>query len=331
MHKVFESYIKKGLIKKQSHPTEPLWIYNYTHKTQVEDAWDTVTRQARGIILNEEGNVVARPFKKFFNLSENKTNVPATEPKVYEKLDGSLGILYWVNNKPFIATRGSFTSDQAIKGTELLQKYKEHFHRLNRAYTYLFEIIYPENRIVVDYNGMEDLIFLGAVHNESGEEFAPDDSVLKHTVFKIAEPLTKKEVETQRKNKEGVVLFWPAEQVKVKVKYDEYIRLHRILTDVTELRIWDLLRNKHSTKELIYNMPEEFSKWVKETIKELHNKYDRIENKATSLCELFKDMERKEIAQRLRRHKDISSIVFSMLDGKNYSDAIWKKIKPKNI
>ncbi len=73
---------------------------------------------------------------------------------VYEKMDGSLGILYWIDDKPFLATRGAFESEQAIKGTELLRKH-QNLNKLNRNYTYLFEIIYPSNRIVVDYGAEE--------------------------------------------------------------------------------------------------------------------------------------------------------------------------------
>jgi RNA ligase len=38
-------------------------------------------------------------------------------------MDGSLGILFNYKGEWVLATRGSFTSDQSVKGTELLQKY----------------------------------------------------------------------------------------------------------------------------------------------------------------------------------------------------------------
>ena len=66
-----------------------------------------------------------------------------------------------------LATRGSFTSPQAIKGRELLEKYD--YNRLAKDYTYLFEIIYPENRIVCNYD-FEDLILLGMIHTKTGDE-----------------------------------------------------------------------------------------------------------------------------------------------------------------
>ena len=63
--------------------------------------------------------------------------------EVYEKMDGSLGISYTVDNEIFIATRGSFVSDQSVKANELLNtKYALAKSKMNSGITYLFEIIY---------------------------------------------------------------------------------------------------------------------------------------------------------------------------------------------
>jgi RNA ligase len=59
---------------------------------------------------------------------------------VWEKMDGSLLIVFWYEGKWIVATRGSFTSDQAIKGVELLKKYNTDI--MFRHLTYCFEIIY---------------------------------------------------------------------------------------------------------------------------------------------------------------------------------------------
>lgn len=181
-----EEYHKKGLLHKQLHPTKDLTIWNYTPKVQYEKLWDDITIQCRGLVTNSKGNVIARPFKKFFNYEElNPKDIPDEYYDVYEKMDGSLGILFyyeyelsderryniWFNNnyetgmerffdpnnipdyddsyyEPtpktkgewILATRGSFTSPQSIKGKELLKKYP--LDKLDKNNTYLFEIIY---------------------------------------------------------------------------------------------------------------------------------------------------------------------------------------------
>lgn len=141
-------------IRGTPHETEGLTIWNYTAKCQFERAWDEYTRMARGLITDSVGNIIARPFPKFFNYGETEEtkteNLPKDIPIVTVKLDGSLGIQYYLGNKLYIATRGSFTSEQAIWATKWMQ---ERFTQNNfvSGYTYLYEIIYPENKIVVDY------------------------------------------------------------------------------------------------------------------------------------------------------------------------------------
>ena len=161
-----KKYIKYGYIVSRPNKEETLLILNYTNKCQFDRLWDEITMICRGLIVDNDWNIIARPFTKFFNLGELTEALPYKKFNVYEKLDGSLGILYWINNIPFIATRGSFESEQAIKGTEMLFKYQ--LDILDKNYTYLFEIIYPDNKIVVDYGTEEKLVLLAKIHTETG-------------------------------------------------------------------------------------------------------------------------------------------------------------------
>jgi RNA ligase len=138
---ILNHYIEKGLVIKQDHPTLPLSIYNYSRTCQYDKLWDEVTLDCRGLVLDSEGNVVAKPFPKFFNMEElSDSEIPNESFEVYEKMDGSLGIAFYYKGDWIVATRGSFVSEQAVKGTEMLKKYPiEHLDKNN---TYLFEIIY---------------------------------------------------------------------------------------------------------------------------------------------------------------------------------------------
>jgi len=144
-----QEYIDGGWVVSQRHPKLPLTIYNYSQKTQFEKNWDEITLSCRGLVLDDDGNVVARPFKKFFNWEEILHTVSSEQLsmpfEVFEKMDGSLGVGFWYDGEFVIATRGSFTSDQAIKAKEMLKNYR--IDLLNerggeRDYTLLFEIIY---------------------------------------------------------------------------------------------------------------------------------------------------------------------------------------------
>ena len=91
--KLLHKYESEGLLFSQKHPTLPLTIWNYSDKVQYEGLWNETLLQCRGLVTDDEGNVVARPFKKFFNLEENK-HTPTSKFDVYDKMDGSLGILF---------------------------------------------------------------------------------------------------------------------------------------------------------------------------------------------------------------------------------------------
>ena len=159
-------HVRDGYVSVRDHPEAPLQILNYTAAAQYDRAWDDVTRQCRGLIVHTGwDDVVARPWPKFHNYGEHEEGTLDLDAlvEVTDKLDGSLGILYPAAKGQWaIATRGSFESEQAIRGTRMWRDNYSHM-RPEPGWTFLFEIIYPENRIVVDYAGAEDLVLLGAV------------------------------------------------------------------------------------------------------------------------------------------------------------------------
>lgn len=322
--------IKKKYISVQKHPTEDLYIYNYTPKCQYNKMWNEETLSCRGLILDGEGKVVARPFKKFFNIEEVGDKIPNTNFKVYEKYDGSLGILYWINDEPNIATRGSFTSDQAIKGTEMIRKYD--YSKLNRNYTYLFEIIYPENKIVVDYGKEEKLILLAIIETSTGKELPLESTIFETARLYVGFSLdTINLIRKSNKTDEGFVLKWE-DGYRLKMKNEEYVRLHKLITNVTARSIWDLLQTGSSVEELLDRVPDEFYYWVESTIKNLKGEYEFIRTRAI-ITAFFarKYTTRKEQALFIIKNQpNISEIVFAMLDKKEFSTLIWEKIKPRH-
>jgi len=137
-----EKYVTDGLIDVNKHPSEDLYIYNYTRKTQYESLWDEVTLQCRGLVLDGTGEIVAKALDKFFNIEEEPNlSWECEHVWVQEKMDGSLGILFHYNGNWHLATRGSFTSDQAKKGMEILTK-KYDLKRFMPEAVYVCEIIY---------------------------------------------------------------------------------------------------------------------------------------------------------------------------------------------
>ncbi len=226
--------IDGGFIRAQTHSEFPqLTILNYTELTQFSRHWNVVTKMCRGLIYNTETmEVLARPFPKIHNWDEPSAPRITEDAPLFSwsnKEDGSLGIAYrQPDGELAIATRGSFTSEQAIHATELLRKHPERYMFVNkdleRGSTTLFEIVYPDNRIVLDYGGMDALLHLGSVSIEHGY-YEPNMVIAAsetRTFYDLLQDLS-------RKNKEGWVA-WLSPYKAVKIKQADYVELHRIVT-----------------------------------------------------------------------------------------------------
>lgn len=334
-------YIENKLISEQAHPeNSDLRIYNYTQKCQFDKAWDDVTRVCRGLILDvSSGKMVANPFPKFFNYGEQEIEIPKESPVITEKLDGSLGILYWQGGKPWIATRGSFVSDQALWATEWLRNNVQFKHFLP-DFTYLFEIIYPENKIVVSYD-FSGLVLLAVRHTDSGRE-VPSELDRFQGILRLPRTIPSSSLEELKnidiKNEEGFVVFYPSSGLRLKIKFPEYVRLHRLVTGISAKAIWDSMRNGGKEIDAILNnVPDEFFAWVKGVTGEIERNYQAIEAQAKldfedvkSNCHfgeyVFQD--RKQWALEIQRHNN-PAILFRMLDDLPYAELIWKMVKPK--
>lgn len=344
MIEILEKYYEDGLLHKQVHPTLDLTIWNYSPKVQYEKLWDEITLQCRGLVTNSNGEIIARPFKKFFNYEElSPEQIPNEEYEVYEKMDGSLGILFNYNGQWVMATRGSFTSPQSVKGWELLQKYN--FNRLIDKYTYLFEIIYPENRIVCQYD-YEDLILLGIIETKTGNEvniqFGNNEDIrfknlINNLGFKVVTlyktwgesyDLLKEEIS---KDKEGYVIRF-RNGFRMKIKGDEYVRLHKILTNISNRDIWEYLKDNRPLDDILDKVPDEFYDWVKNEVNKLTSMFNITKTMAELIYfkEIKEDMTRKEMAEIvLKKPKDIQPILFALIDNKDISGLIWKRLYPE--
>lgn len=344
MIETLEKYYEDGLLHRQIHPTLDLTIWNYSPKVQYEKLWDEVTIQCRGLVTNSKGEIVARPFKKFFNYEEHTPEeIPNEDYEVYEKMDGSLGILFNYDGEWVIATRGSFTSPQAIKGKELLEKYN--FNRLIPQYTYLFEIIYHENRIVCQYD-FEDLVLLGIIETKTGNEVNIhfgnyEDIRFKNLInnlgFKVVTlyktwgesyDLLKEEIS---KDKEGYVIRF-RNGFRMKIKGDEYVRLHKILTNISNRDIWEYLKDNRPLDDILDKVPDEFYDWVKNEVSKLTSMFNITKTMAEliHLKEIKENMTRKEMAEVvLKKPKEIQSILFALIDNKDITGLIWKRLYPE--
>lgn len=343
-----QQYIDDGLVTERQHSTnKDLFIYNYTPKTQHGKLWDEVTTVARGLIINKtERKLIARPFKKFFNYQEHIDSgqkLPDELPVIEEKYDGSLGILFFNGDVPEIATRGSFNSEQAQTATKWISRANPQLFSKDK--TYLFEIIYPNNRIVVDYGNTNLLILLAVIETATGieQDITPWYNrlayelpiMIKYTHGNSLDKALKTIRNTEIR--EGFVLNYIQSGLRLKYKFEEYVRLHKIITGLSEKGVWEYLRDNGAEADLSEyvgtdNIPEFVTQFIENTAVELADGFYMIQDEVMDDFEKVKfelnGADRKEYAKRFKEftHPDI---LFSMLDKKDYTDMIWKIIKPR--
>lgn len=325
----------EGWIKSQRHPHLPLTIYNYTDLCQYKRAWDHYTMMCRGLIVDDDGFVVARPFPKFFNLSEYEQHIgplPDEPFMVQEKMDGSLIIFTLYNGAFVVASRGSFTSEQARWAGAMLvrQSYPD---GLQSGLTYLFEYISPENRIVVDYGDERNLYLLAVIDNETGIDQGLSQFDLGFPLVTHYHELHDLRDMPERDNAEGYVIRF-ASGLRVKVKHEEYVRLHRIVTGLTEKAIWERLKNGESVMDDLDGVPDELYEWAQLTEHKIMDRWFSLEEEAREAffkieAEAGPDASRKNLALAIQREsKELQPILFAFLSGKDHEPILWKAVKP---
>lgn len=338
--KEFEACVNAGYIMVNHHPTvEGLRIICYTQTCNSDKYWNKTTTACRGLIVDKDDNIIARPFRKFFNYEEHEVCENIAKPKdidelaceftpeVYEKLDGSLGILYWVDDVPYIATKGSFTSPQALHATHLLHtKYRDSWDKLLRTKTYLFEIIYPEDLHVVTYKDVDDIFLLAIISTENYFEYPVE---IMKDVFPVVKKYHLPNWKECRQlvdgtNREGFVI--KIGPIRVKMKYEEYWRLHYLKAGLSEKLIRKCLVDGDMSPigEAFTMFDEEHVIYYNNIIKKYTDKYAEIMDKCVE--DYRTDFETKKDAAAYFKTCKYQHVLFSMYNGYDPSKMIWNYV-----
>lgn len=325
-------------------------LFNYTTAAQYAEIWNFFERVSRGLILDHvSGEVVARPFGKFFNWGERYPIDGVTVEHITTKMDGSLGILWRdeaneghpvTADHPYyrIATRGGFSSEQAEWATAWLNAHTD-LPDLDDSFTLLFEIIYPANRIVVDYGSMECLYLLAAINRHTGEELPREEvemlaefyhfPIAEEQQFKIIEQMLRAAQEIDAHHEGWVIKF--SDGSRFKVKGEAYKIAHRMLNEVTFRHVLDAIQ-ANTLDNIIANVPDEFLgrvKAMRSYIEErrehvLYAVRERFEDHPFSINETPRDYRARFAKWAMTKHKKYAPYLFAMLDDKDILPLIYK-------
>ncbi|MGE3854384.1 MAG: RNA ligase [Planctomycetota bacterium] len=314
-----------------------LCIFDYTQQCAWDRAWDDFTLAARGLVLAPDGRVVARPFPKFFNLGEPDVRLPDGHSELFEKYDGSLIIVFHDGRRWRCNTRGSWDSEQAIAARAWLDPWIARDFGAAAVpapggHTLLFEYVSPGNRVVVPYRDTA-CVLLGVIDSATGIEWSEWRAwghaqglplAASHGVRDVAAV----DMSGGSGTREGYVARWP-DGYRLKLKFADYLHLHRIVTGTSPRRVWEQLRDGAPPLPL-EQLPDEFARWYVQFRDGLQQRYAELHAEVDALWLATPELpDRKSRALHWRSAEPWAlKCLFARLDGKPYDEIIWRRVRP---
>lgn len=348
------------------HPSKglPISIYTYSQKVQYERLWDPVTTMCRGLVLKDEGlGFVARPLRKFFNYTDPLANILDKNKtfNIYEKLDGVSILLSWFEYKWILTTKTSFNNEYVVKAHQLLAARGFNFNdpnALDNVYTYIFELISPAHKIIVDYGPNPNLVLIAVKHVKLGYEINELSNMIKRypnifTPDNIAVPLKKGELveantatlaeleKMNLPNKEGYVINWLYDRHRVKIKFPDYEAKHKTKYKLTNLQVWRAVATANfrlpiqtdypihqDYLDIFYTHCKKYQDRFLELEKQYQDKFTAILSEATA--GYTKPLTKKTFAEAVQVLPN-KHIYFKILNEKEYDYALWQEVKPHTV
>lgn len=322
-------------------------IHSFKYNLNMPGMWEGDGRlNLRGITFDSKGNLLALAFPKFFNKGEDKDTLDREllhAAKFIEKIDGSLISMFMLNGEVQCKTMKSVLSDVAIECRDYLKRRKDIVsfckNLLRQDLSPLFEFVSKESRIVLDYGGT-DLYFLGARNMKTGEIISFD---MFELTSEIKTPRLFTDVKTaniflSRDDVEGIVVTY-ADGYMMKFKTERYCKIHKILDGFMPKKVVNEIING-TLDDMIgvltdHGLTEE-KVFVDEVAKYFWARFNAVLDAVKINYEENKHLTRKDIALKFvnknasESDKLIGKMLFLMIDGKDVTDVIYKKLKEES-
>ena len=335
MNKIASLVKSHPMFKQATHPAIPVILYSYNFADPTVFS-NPVAREIRGIIFDDRGNIVARPYHKFFNYGEPLCTVDSKETADSTmKIDGSLVTAFIYNNQLYFASKGSFKSWVVKKAYKIADDRIHDLVREFRGKTVIFELVDPEHPIVLQYIKPQ-LILTGIRDNETGAYTAPsevqeiaDSYSIPHTniVHRESEIYSiVKEVQGWQ-GKEGVVAY-ASDLCKIKSQW--YLRMHSVVSwivaenrDVVEKRVRHLLIN-NELDDIYPMMLETHKRIVDDIVGRATQEIRDFERTVKQVLAEVQGMARKDVALYMQARdvpKPVRAVIFRVIQNP-HDDAV---------
>ena len=201
-----------------------LRVVKYKNKVFYDNLWNEhpLLVKCRGLVVDDDYNVVVRPFTKIFNRGENGTDIDRDELcTIVQKVNGFLGVLTNWKGRAIVSTTGTLDSDYA----QLAETYvADYVSRMDRGATTLFEIVDPSDPHIIEEKVGAHLIGC----NHDGDWMDENELTLYHMHEKIGDyrPTYREGVrfsdavkDAKKAKHEGYVVYGKTTNLKLKSPY----------------------------------------------------------------------------------------------------------------
>jgi hypothetical protein len=297
---------------------------NYTSNKQGEEEinifdenffelYDGFYKECRSIVIDVKAEtIVLCPFKKFRNLNECEETslinvkekiLKAKKVEISEKIDGSMQTAS--SYKGQIIMAGAQAIDPANSwrlqdGYQMILSNENYIKMIkdNPNWTFIFEYVSLKDAHVVKYTKEQEGMYLIGIRDKiTGKQYSYQDVIdiaqyyhVEKTIQIYLQSLDEvlSELDKYKSNeREGVVLYIDGFQVKI--KYNDYVQIHRILSIVSSSNLiiehiaddkYDDLISKvpeayrsrvNKIKDVICNYINEMEETVNKYFKQAHN------------------------------------------------------------
>ncbi len=330
---------------------EQVWLVQPEHIGAKFTQWNKIFRSS---LWNSNGELISAGMPKFVNWGENPDNFPLPTAlegtNLVTKIDGSLLIVSKYKETLICRTRGTSDASKLNNGHELeilKAKYPKVFNYASDKYSILMEWVSPLQKIVIDYGEEPDLYLIGIISHEDYSLYNQKSLDIIATELDIKRPAyynygnIPELLEAVRKFEgiEGICLYSSRDSQIHKIKAEKYLLLHRMKSELSSfekvLDLWFVLNQPdYDTfyQYIVNQFDHELAQQVKNSINiicEAWKECQEIRAGMNSFVEPLKGLTRKESALKIIAaygESGRSGMVFQLLDGKNFTNEIWKKL-----
>lgn len=329
--------------------------------------WFEFAKLCRGVIVDADTyEVIAHPFDKFFNINEctgyriedvAKRLKTAENVSLTDKKDGTLiSVVRYIDkvgkNRLIVSTNGGLDNNsQYIDWAKALfaEKYNKFFENVPDGYDFIFELVIPETKVIIDYGDTRKLFLLNIRNLNTGRFLLYDEiknfadeyglDITEQYEFKGIKNLISEVHSAKNVGREGYVLKISddGEDYFVKIKFEEYFVLHKMLSRISERRVYNLL-STHGLESFLAMANDDLKEDVSFILEEININREKYIERVSELGKEFlnkKNLTREQILSDNELLKNVIAEIgpgpiFSYIRGDGYLRNVveystWKK------